>query len=587
MSASSPNSADSDLTADKGHVSPPFVWPIAEMADELAELAQRQRPDSPTPTESGYDLVSNVGGQNDEDGTEIGTDPVAATLQHDKTSEHQQHPITIGRPPEKKKCLAALQVERKDKLPTDCRNLLYEFFETEAEPLSASGDEHCNPTVGHMMQTLLPKHFTMSMKQLTEMFDRQLQLLHTEFGEFFDIAPGEWCAERVKDRGKYKVLLHPKLDNNSASRNAGARKNVRWADDDVPLRGQQNANKEGGRRLNDLSMSEQDGERFIVESDREADRELRKEKIKGFKELLSLYNNRKKLIDTVNASNSIWPKVIKAEDVTKCFEELCKLPIFEPSIKQMYEVQQKTREDNAKEYKEAEAGTGFMPKPRRNEMPGNRGEQYLNDLEQQSLLNSYAKKQRENELLMEQQRIEQQKQWQQQQQYYAQLHSSNANPRHCKDTSSVKSKISEHQQHPITIGRPTRKKKCLALLQVEQKDKLTVCLKYEFFMNETEQFFASGDEHCKPTVSHMMQTLLLKHFAMSMEELTEKFDLQLKFLDIEFEPPEFIDIDPREWCAERVKDGVMYKVLLHPKLDNNSSSRIVDARKNVPEMERQ
>uniref|UniRef100_A0A914HGM6 Uncharacterized protein n=1 Tax=Globodera rostochiensis TaxID=31243 RepID=A0A914HGM6_GLORO len=523
MSTSSPNSTDSDLTADKGHVSPPFVWPIAEMADELAELAQRQRPDSPTPTESGYDLVSNVGGQNDEghvsptfvwpiaemadelaelaqrqrpdsptptesgydlvsnvggqndedgteignDGTEVRTDPVAATLQHDKISEHQQHPITIGRPPEKKKCLALLQVERKAKLTTDCRNLLYEFFMTETEQFFASGDEHCNPTVGHMMQTLLPKHFAMSMEQLTEMFDRQLQLLHTEFGEFFDIAPGEWCAERVKDRGKYKVLLHPKLYNNSANRNLGARKNVpekvgaeRLCDDDVPMKGQQKANKEAGRRLEDVPMSEeqnadndwepidrtllsgkhhlgnlhnvhsvtsndlgfmrkksntrspteqralkpyndsieecillsiQDAERFVVESDREADRKLQMEKIKGFKELLSLYNDRKKLIDTINASNSIGPKVIKAEDVTKCFEELCKLPIFGPIIKQMYEVQQKSREDNAKEYKEEEAGTGFMPKPSRTGMPGNLGEQYLNGLERQSPINFFDK----------------------------------------------------------------------------------------------------------------------------------------------------------------------------------------------------
>uniref|UniRef100_A0A914HDA0 Uncharacterized protein n=1 Tax=Globodera rostochiensis TaxID=31243 RepID=A0A914HDA0_GLORO len=374
----------------------------------------------------------------------------------------------------------------------------------------------------------------------------------------------------------YKVPLHPKLDNNSSSRIVGARKTVRWADDDVPLRGQQNADKEGGRRWDDedvplrgqqnadkavgrrwddedgplrgqqnankavgrrwadddvpmrgqqnankavgrrwddedvplrgqqnadkeagrrwddedgpmgeqhnsdndcepidrfllsgnghlgnlhnvhsvtsndlgfmrkksnmrspteqralkpyvdsieeyILLSIQDGERFVVESDNKADRKLQMEKLKELRELLSLYNDRKKLIDTVNASNSIWPKVIEAEDVTKCFEELCKLPIFGPSIKQMYEVEQKTREDNAKEYKEEEARTGFMPKPSRNKIPGNRVEQYLNDLEQQSLLNTYAKKQRENDLLMEQERIEQQKQWQQQQQYYGRI----------------------------------------------------------------------------------------------------------------------------------------------------------------------
>uniref|UniRef100_A0A914HFA4 G domain-containing protein n=1 Tax=Globodera rostochiensis TaxID=31243 RepID=A0A914HFA4_GLORO len=264
MSTSSPNSTDSDLTADKVHVSPPFVWPITEMADELAELAQRQRPDSPTPTESGYDLVSNVGGQNDEDGTQIGnhgtqigTDPVAATLQHDKISEHQQHPTTIGRPTGKKKCLALLQVERKDKL-TVC--LKYEFFMTETEQFFASGDEHCEPTVSHMMQTLLPKHFAMSMEELTEKFDLQLQHLDIEFvpPEFIDIDPREWCAELVKDRGKYKVLLQPKLDNNSASRIVDAGKvvpeNVGVSGrrcDDVPMGGQQNANKEAGRRLND------------------------------------------------------------------------------------------------------------------------------------------------------------------------------------------------------------------------------------------------------------------------------------------------------------------------------------------------
>uniref|UniRef100_A0A183CCK0 Uncharacterized protein n=1 Tax=Globodera pallida TaxID=36090 RepID=A0A183CCK0_GLOPA len=40
---------------------------------------------------------------------------------------------------------------------------------------------------------------------------------------------------------------------------------------------------------------------------------------------------------------------------------------------------------------------------------GNRVEQYLNKLEQQSLLNSYAKQLRESELLQQQQRIVQQK----------------------------------------------------------------------------------------------------------------------------------------------------------------------------------
>uniref|UniRef100_A0A914HEN2 Uncharacterized protein n=1 Tax=Globodera rostochiensis TaxID=31243 RepID=A0A914HEN2_GLORO len=117
-----------------------------------------------------------------------------------------------------------------------------------------------------------------------------------------------------------------------------------------------------------LLLSIQDAERLVVKSDREADRKLQMEQLKGLEELLSLYNDRKKLINTINASNSAGPKVIKAEDVTECFEELYKLPIFGPIIKQMYEVQQKSREDNAKEYKEEEAGTGFMPKPSRNGM---------------------------------------------------------------------------------------------------------------------------------------------------------------------------------------------------------------------------
>uniref|UniRef100_A0A183BTE5 G domain-containing protein n=1 Tax=Globodera pallida TaxID=36090 RepID=A0A183BTE5_GLOPA len=184
-----------------------------------------------------------------------------------------------------------------------------------------------------------------------------------------------------------------------------------------------------------ILLSIQDGERFVANSVGESDRKLQMEKLKGLRESLRLYKEQKELIDTANASNSTGPKVIKAEDVTECFEELCKLPIFGPSIKQMYEVQQKTREDNEKEYKEEMAGTGFMLKPSRK--PGNHVEQYLYDLEQQSLLNSYAKKQRENELLMEQQRIEQQKQWQQQQ-YYAQHHSSNANPWQFKGKPSVK-----------------------------------------------------------------------------------------------------------------------------------------------------
>uniref|UniRef100_A0A914HY00 G domain-containing protein n=1 Tax=Globodera rostochiensis TaxID=31243 RepID=A0A914HY00_GLORO len=157
-----------------------------------------------------------------------------------------------------------------------------------------------------------------------------------------------------------------------------------------------------------ILLSIQDGERFVAESDGEADQKVQVEKLKGLKESLRLYKEQKGLIDAANANDSTGPKVIKAEDVTECFEELCQLPIFGESVKQ-YEVQQKTREDNQKEYTEEMAGIGFMPKPSRNGIPGNRVEQYLNELEQQSLLNSYAKKQREIELL-EQQRIEQQKQ---------------------------------------------------------------------------------------------------------------------------------------------------------------------------------
>uniref|UniRef100_A0A914IB85 G domain-containing protein n=1 Tax=Globodera rostochiensis TaxID=31243 RepID=A0A914IB85_GLORO len=184
-----------------------------------------------------------------------------------------------------------------------------------------------------------------------------------------------------------------------------------------------------------ILLSIQDGERFVAETDGEADQKLYVEKLKGLRESLRLYKEQKELIDAANANDSNGLKVIKAEDVTEFFEELCKLPIFGPNIKQMYEAQQKTREVNQKEYTEEMAGTEFMPKPSRNEMPGNRVEQYLNDLEQQSLLNS-AKKQRETELLQEQQRIEQQKQ---RHQYYGQNHSSYANPRQFVDNLRAKS----------------------------------------------------------------------------------------------------------------------------------------------------
>ncbi|KAI3422653.1 hypothetical protein GPALN_013151 [Globodera pallida] len=189
-----------------------------------------------------------------------------------------------------------------------------------------------------------------------------------------------------------------------------------------------------------ILLSIQDGERFVTESDGEADQKLQLEKLEGLRESLRLYKEQKELIDAANANISTGLKAIKAEDVTEFFEELCKLPIFGKSIKQMYETQQKTREDNQREYSEEMAGIGFMPKPSRNGMPGNRVEQYLNELEQHSLINSYAKKQREIELLLQQQqRIEQQnRQFYEFDDFSSHNHSSNANAWHCKGKSSVK-----------------------------------------------------------------------------------------------------------------------------------------------------
>ncbi|KAI3416175.1 hypothetical protein GPALN_005721 [Globodera pallida] len=188
-----------------------------------------------------------------------------------------------------------------------------------------------------------------------------------------------------------------------------------------------------------ILLSIQDGERFVTESDGEADQKLQLEKLQGLRESLRLYKEQKELIDAANANVSTGLKAIKAEDVTEFFEELSKLPIFGKSIKQMYETQQKTREDNQREYSEEMAGIGFMPKPSRNGMPGNRVEQYLNELEQQSLINSYAKKQREIELLQQQQRIEQQnRQFYEFDDFSSNNHSSNANAWHCKGKSSVK-----------------------------------------------------------------------------------------------------------------------------------------------------
>uniref|UniRef100_A0A914IFC0 B30.2/SPRY domain-containing protein n=1 Tax=Globodera rostochiensis TaxID=31243 RepID=A0A914IFC0_GLORO len=225
MMTSSPNTTDGDLTADKGkkwgnrvillilsvYLWPTFAQPIAELADELAELAQRQQTDLPSPTESGFDLVSTAGGQNDEDG-------------------NHQLPTTNGQPIGKKKCLAVLQVQRVDKPATYCPSLRYEFFATEAGPFSASsGTEHGNPTVGHMTRAVLSKHLDMSMEQLASQFDLQVQIREKAFMPdtvFVDIDRQQCWAEPVQHLGEYKVLLHPKLDNNNAGRIVGTRKIV-------------------------------------------------------------------------------------------------------------------------------------------------------------------------------------------------------------------------------------------------------------------------------------------------------------------------------------------------------------------------
>uniref|UniRef100_A0A914IE91 G domain-containing protein n=1 Tax=Globodera rostochiensis TaxID=31243 RepID=A0A914IE91_GLORO len=267
MTTSSSNTTDGDLTADKVNLPPSFAQP---------ELAQRQQTNSPFPTESGFDLVSSsAGGRNDEadaNGFESAQD--AATLQHQQLSQPPQQtaialqteekkrlavtssspktthgdptpdkvnlspsfdqpiaevpndlaklverqqtnspsPTEIGRQFEQKKCLAVVEVEQKKNKSTIC--LKYAFFVTEAEPFSASGDEHehCNPTVGHMMRTLLPDRLSMSMVQLTKKFGLQLQYLDNEFepARFIDIDPRKWDAERVKNCGEYKVLLNQK-----------------------------------------------------------------------------------------------------------------------------------------------------------------------------------------------------------------------------------------------------------------------------------------------------------------------------------------------------------------------------------------
>uniref|UniRef100_A0A183BJ85 G domain-containing protein n=1 Tax=Globodera pallida TaxID=36090 RepID=A0A183BJ85_GLOPA len=191
-------------------------------------------------------------------------DPVAARLQHDELSQHQQqHPTTNEQPTAKEKCFAVVEVEHEG-MPA---RLKYVFLVTEAEPFSASaGDEHCcNPTVEHMTQTLLPNHLDKPIEQLTAKFNLQLQILDTDFEqpEYIDIVPREWCSKRVQNGGKYKMVLHPKLDNNNAAKkivpDEAGDEHRRCDDDDVLMGEQQNANAEGERRCDDedVPMSEQ------------------------------------------------------------------------------------------------------------------------------------------------------------------------------------------------------------------------------------------------------------------------------------------------------------------------------------------
>uniref|UniRef100_A0A914ICK8 G domain-containing protein n=1 Tax=Globodera rostochiensis TaxID=31243 RepID=A0A914ICK8_GLORO len=273
MMTSSPNTTnttDGDLTADKVHLWPSFAQPIDELADELAELAQRQQTASPSLTESGFDLLSIAGGLNDGEDDDIGfgngqvmatdngfkDDHVAATLQLDELSQHQQNPTTNEQPMPKKKCCAVVQVEREGMATL---RLKYEFVVTEVESFSV-GDEHfCNPTVEHMTQTLLPNHLDMTIEQFTAKFGLQLQILDIDFEppEYIDIVPREWCTKRVQNGGKYKMVLHPKLDNNNAAGKIVPEKvggEQRRCDDDVPMNEQQNANGKGERRCDDENV---------------------------------------------------------------------------------------------------------------------------------------------------------------------------------------------------------------------------------------------------------------------------------------------------------------------------------------------
>ncbi|KAI3416538.1 hypothetical protein GPALN_006079 [Globodera pallida] len=246
-----------------------FAQPVAELADELAELAQRQQTASPSLTESDFDL-SIAGVLNDVEDDEIGfgngyvaaTDNgfgnghVAATdngfkddlLRPRFNIQHQQqHPTTNEQPTAKEKCLAVVEVEHEG-MPA---RLKYVFFVTEAEPFSASaGDEHCcNPTVEHMTQTLLPNHFEMTIEQLTAKFNLQLQILDTDFEspEYIDIVPREWL-----EVNNVVVMMCRWVNNKMPTQKV----NVVVMMIDVPMgEQQQNANKEDWERIDRFHVS--------------------------------------------------------------------------------------------------------------------------------------------------------------------------------------------------------------------------------------------------------------------------------------------------------------------------------------------
>uniref|UniRef100_A0A914IB44 G domain-containing protein n=1 Tax=Globodera rostochiensis TaxID=31243 RepID=A0A914IB44_GLORO len=112
---------------------------------------------------------------------------------------------------------AAVQVQSKDKSITYASFLRYEFFTTEAEPLSVSvsGAEQCNPTVGDMTLAILPKHSRLSLEQLAAQFDLQVQQYldtDSEPDKLIDIDGQQCWYKPVEHLGEYNLLLHPKLD---------------------------------------------------------------------------------------------------------------------------------------------------------------------------------------------------------------------------------------------------------------------------------------------------------------------------------------------------------------------------------------